>query len=95
MFEQVAVDREFHTLSYGSAHYRVNPDLIKPISPLPDKVFELGDLVNILRTDHAGAIIPRSWHHTKRRVFYNLRIDDKTSDKRYWAEDLAALQTET
>ncbi len=95
VFEQVTVDRDFHTLSYGSTHYRVKPDLIKPILPRPDKVFELGDLVDILGVDHVGTVILRSWHHTKRRIFYNLRINDKTSGKRYWAEDLAPLRTET
>jgi len=86
VFQVVEDDGFYLTLSHGNDHFRVRPDLFRPV-PRPFKVY--GDTVQFIRSGvmMMGTVTEIVWHYKKLEPYYFLHVGNKRLKKRYWQQD--------
>jgi hypothetical protein len=91
VFKVSEFDQNYLELEGASGRFRVKPDLIQPID-WPR--FAFGEEVRTLppATLRQGRIREIMWHYKERREFYLIEVHGKNVSKRYWAEDLGAVE---
>jgi hypothetical protein len=91
LFRLLYGDDEYVALEGAYGMLRVKPRLFQPIG---SPQFGFGDAVQTTppNTLRVGLIKEICWHHRHQREYYFIEVGGKSVSKRYWAEDLEAVE---
>lgn len=83
-------DRDWIEIEGSIGRLKVKPDLLLTV---PSPRFDFGQAVQALppRTVRIGTVAEVLWHQEKRRVFYQLTVEERRLSGRYWDDELKAV----
>jgi hypothetical protein len=91
LFRILYSDDEYLAIEGAYGMFRVKPRLFRQVQSAQ---FSFGDAVQttLSNSPKVGSIKEIRWHHKQQREFYFIEVGGKTVSKRYWAEDLVAVE---